>query len=1042
MTPEVGQMFGPYEILGRLGSGGMGLVFRAWDERLQREVAIKIVRDNYRVPGMQERFLQEARAASRLNHPNICTIFDIGEKDGDPYLVMELLEGETLKQRIGRGAMSAEEIVTCAREVAEALGAAHAKGIIHRDIKPANIFLVKKPGSPPQAKVLDFGLAKVSRRIIPAHILRARPNSASDSHDEDGPLDLTVEGVTVGTVSYMSPEQARGHALDPRSDLFSLGVVMYEMATRRIPFRGTNSAQVFTQILENDPEPVRNWNDSIPRELERAILRLLSKDRRKRFQNSRELANALEKLTGRITKGTWLKKNTAVPVVPIVPMLEPVARAHRRVRRDNTPLPPIPQQPAPDSASVHIRPLRANTADLSSKQVSPHASALLIAGSSASQPAGKTSQEREGGSLLSSGITQFEFDTEASHLAEAESSVHSAEKRSTLLKWAIRIGATAGVLAAVVGGIVVLHGGRLSSAAMGPKDVLLLTTIQDKTGEKLDGAIIEGLELSLAQSRAITVRGESVYQAGFRQLAATHKDSATNPSPRAVAQQVGAKAYLFGEISRVQPTGQNSPYLIRVDALKAETNDRLLSLSEQAPSRAEIPAAIDRLARSLRSELGEDRDSIEGSDEPLSRQATADIDALKFYSEGDVYAQSGRLLEAIAAYRNAVARDAQFAQAHLQLAWLYQTQHAEVTAAEAAKNAQITAKSGNQKIRLLAEFAYEMISIGDYSRAAATIRQFNDQFPGDAEGMVDLARVLRAQGHFVESLLAAQQAYEFDTFRSSAYTEAELDMIGLGRFLDALKLEQQSVALGIFPSRAGIPASYLAGRNDLLEQQTRAIEDSSLAHRSPTPAELAAFALSLDNSGKWDDSEQVWTRAAAMASTIPGLQSSSAYVLNQAALNRAIASKCPDALDLLKMNHAPSRGPVATFRGGMAAALCGHFDEAEQAINTLQQLRSSGLPVTHYGPFELKAAIAIKRKDPAQAIQMLEEVEAQSDPSLLPYLSALAYSESGRPQQAIQNLHSIADNRGMVYLSGITVYTQATSDLAQASSQPQIALGR
>ncbi len=302
MTPEVGQIFGPYEILGRVGSGGMGLVFRAWDERLHREVAIKLIRDGYSVPGMRERFLQEARAASRLNHPNICTIFDIGEKDGNSYLVMELLEGETLKERITRGALSAEDIVTYAREVTDALSAAHGKGIVHRDIKPANIFLVKKSGTPAQAKVLDFGLAKVSKASHSAQTSLSEGDPQRAARSPEVPLDLTVEGVTVGTVSYMSPEQARGHALDPRSDLFSLGVVMYEMGTRRIPFRGTTSAQVFIQILEHDPEPVRNWNDSIPRELERVILKLLSKDRRKRFQNARELSAALEKLAGRLTK--------------------------------------------------------------------------------------------------------------------------------------------------------------------------------------------------------------------------------------------------------------------------------------------------------------------------------------------------------------------------------------------------------------------------------------------------------------------------------------------------------------------------------------------------------------------------------------------------------------------------------------------------------------------------------------------------------------------------------------------------------------------
>src|SRR5271155_5702744 len=158
MIPEAGQRFGPYEILGRLGSGGMGLVFRAWDERLHREVAVKLLQDNYKMPGMRERFLQEARAASGLNHPNICTIFDIGEQDGNPYLVMELLEGETVKDRIVYGGLPVEEIVGYAIEIADALSAAHSKGIVHRDIKPANIFLVKMPNGKKQAKVLDFGL--------------------------------------------------------------------------------------------------------------------------------------------------------------------------------------------------------------------------------------------------------------------------------------------------------------------------------------------------------------------------------------------------------------------------------------------------------------------------------------------------------------------------------------------------------------------------------------------------------------------------------------------------------------------------------------------------------------------------------------------------------------------------------------------------------------------------------------------------------------------------------------------------------------------
>ena len=282
MIPEAGQRFGPYEILGRLGSGGMGLVFRAWDERLHRNVAIKLLHDNYRMPGMRERFLQEARAASRLNHPNICTIFDIGEQDGDPYLVMELLEGETLRDRIARGALMAEEIVQFGSEIADALGMAHANGVVHRDIKPANIFLVTMPDGRSQAKVVDFGLAKIDLEVRGGWESRA--------------LDLTMEGGTVGTLAYMSPEQARGETLDARSDLFSLGIVMYEMATLRVPFKGTTSAMVFAELFHQAPEPVRMWNESISSELERVVLKLLAKDRKARFQTANEVNDALKRI--------------------------------------------------------------------------------------------------------------------------------------------------------------------------------------------------------------------------------------------------------------------------------------------------------------------------------------------------------------------------------------------------------------------------------------------------------------------------------------------------------------------------------------------------------------------------------------------------------------------------------------------------------------------------------------------------------------------------------------------------------------------------
>ena len=299
MFPEAGEKLGPYEILGELGGGGMARVYRAWDGRLHREVAIKVIDDRIAMPGIGERFLREARAASGLNHPNICTIFDIGEQDGAPYLVMELLEGETLRERINQSLLSVEEILRYSAEVSDALTAAHARGIVHRDVKPANIFLMKKPNGFPQAKVLDFGLAKVDQYA---------------NEERDFVSNLTSMGATVGTVSYMSPEQARGEKLDARSDLFSLGVVMYEMATGQLPFRGNTSALVFVQLLgQMAPEPIRKLNGQIPADLEQVIMKLLAKSARARFQSATELTDELQELAEQ--RSGWLTRLKVTPPV-------------------------------------------------------------------------------------------------------------------------------------------------------------------------------------------------------------------------------------------------------------------------------------------------------------------------------------------------------------------------------------------------------------------------------------------------------------------------------------------------------------------------------------------------------------------------------------------------------------------------------------------------------------------------------------------------------------------------------------------------------
>ena len=1049
MSPESGRRFGPYEIQSRLGGGGMGHVYKAWDGRLHREVAIKLLHNEFAMSGMRERFLREARAASALNHPNICTIFDIGEQDGDPYLVMELLEGETLRDRILNRTIQNDEIVCIAKEVGEALAAAHAKGIIHRDIKPANIFLVDRPNGSVQAKVLDFGLAKIEGGVLGARGSRA--------------MDITTAGSTVGTLAYMSPEQARGETLDSRSDLFSLGVVLYEMATRHVPFQGATSALVFVKLLNHPPEPVRDWNDAIPKDLERIIFKLMAKERTSRFQTAQEMVEALSHVGEKGERGNWLRK--AVSTVPLVRAPDPVARERRPAStrknsdsffvnpRDASPPPPTPGEATPRPSSdgpqflrpvarvprgdTTPRPAPAPLADpeaavesfaalespheavpvsvaISSRPPEPASAATAPAAPAEKAPAQASVQA--GGSLAAPASDEFKT---AFLFDEREK---PAPRKSLLTPRNLLIAFIVLVLIAAVA-IYLIDRGHFGSALLSENDAMVVAEVENHTGDKsLDGSIAEGLQMDLAQSPYVRLLSSDSYGAALRPKMLEAADASGPATAHEVATRLNTAAYLTGMVS-----GSTAPYVIRIEMRNTGTNDVMSTAEERVASLQEISSAIDRLAVDIRSAAGEDGESIARSSNPLSREGTGNIEALHAYAMGQAARFNDKTVDALQFYSQATTLEPRFVQAYLRQVTIYRKLRAEVAAAAAAKSALAGAENVGERTRAMAQYEYEMNTSGDFVRAASIIRHLLTLAPHDSDALEALARTLRLQGHMAEALQTAQQAYQEDPYNAEAYAQAESSLIGLDRYDASYQLEEQVVKLGLGRPGTELTSSYLEGRQSALDESVAQFEAPAQGFRPDW-----VYGIYLDNGGRISSGGLMWRSRAEMAGKVKELESASAFLLSQGALDRALIGSCADGEAMAHDSDGLSQGITALFNAGMAHALCGDTVRAREILSELQRGFPQSFAVTGFYLADIQAALSLHDGDPAAALEVLKPARQFDLISLTPYLRGKAHVALQQMQIGIVDFQTILAHRGVTFLEGSNVYPMAEIGVARA----------